>query len=78
MNEYDSTPYLTNEVEENVIDLDEVPQLPGLCSECLGSGYKIRRKDGIFGVLFTSTSEDSEGKPIRRLVPCECKVQVDF
>ena len=79
MNESDSTSYLYDEgKEEVIIDADEVPQLEGLCSDCLGSGYRIRERNGILGVLFTSFSEDSEGKPIRRLVPCDCKVEVSY
>ena len=50
----------------------------GLCPSCLGSGYRIRESNGIIGVLYNSTSNDSEGKPVRRLIHCDCKVQVSY
>lgn len=65
---------------ENVIDveIEEDTPLVGVCRKCLGTGYIIQEKDGIKGMLFTSTSNDSEGRPVKRLVPCDCKVRVSY
>ena len=77
MNEEGSKPYF-EEVENDYVDAEEIPQYSGVCSKCLGSGYRITERNGVRGVLFTSTMTDSEGKPVRRLVPCDCGVEVSF
>jgi hypothetical protein len=77
MNE--SETFFAESEENEVIDAEEVSdKRPGLCPECLGSGYRIKQRDGVMGVLFTSTSTDGEGKSIRRLVRCACEVDVSY
>lgn len=79
MNESDSTTFFTEVEEDTIAETEEIPNKPeGLCSECFGSGYKIRQRGGVLGVLFTANSSDSEGKPIRRLLHCDCKVNVAY
>lgn len=78
MSEEETQSYLYDNVEENVIDAEVISEFEGVCERCLGSGYLMKERDGVLGVVFTSTMNDSEGKPVRRLVRCECKVQVDY
>ena len=62
---------------EVIIDAEEIP-FEGICQKCLGSGYAIAERNGIFGVLFTSNHTDSEGKPIKSLLRCTCGVEVSY
>lgn len=79
MSEDNSTSFFSEVEEDEIMDAEEIPdQHVGVCSDCLGSGYKIRQRNGVLGVLFTSNTSDSEGKPIRRLVPCDCRVEVSY
>lgn len=77
MTEEGSKPYF-DEVDGEVIEAEEIPQYEGVCERCLGSGYVIRERNGVMGVLYTSTMTDSEGKPVKRLVPCDCQVEVTY
>lgn len=67
-----------DESEENIIDAEEIPPLDGICPKCLGSDFVIYERNGVQGVLFTAQNIDSEGKPIKTLVHCDCKVKVDY
>jgi hypothetical protein len=64
--------------EKDYVDAEEIPQFQGICEKCLGSSYRITERNGVMGVLFTSDTTDSEGKPIRRLIPCDCGVEVTY
>lgn len=58
------------EEDEQILDAEEIPTQPGVCSMCYGSKYKMREVNGVVGVLYTVTGEDSEGKPKKRLLAC--------
>jgi hypothetical protein len=79
MNEQNAESYLNiGEVDGEVIEAEEPPKSEGDCAKCYGSGYVIAERNGVIGVVFTSTNTDSEGKPIRKLVPCVCEVDVSY
>lgn len=50
----------------------------GVCSRCMGTGYIIEVRNGLIGVLYTSTYEDEEGQDVKRLMVCDCKISVDY
>jgi hypothetical protein len=77
MNEGDSKSYFDEIDAEIIEEAEEVPE-SGMCTKCFGSGYVITERNGVVGVVFTSTQTDSEGKPIRKLVPCGCDVEVTY
>lgn len=64
--------------EENIIDAEEIPKYEGVCSRCLGSDFVITERNGVMGVVFSSFNTDSEGVPIKVLVPCDCGVEVNY
>jgi hypothetical protein len=64
--------------DENIIDIEEIPQEEGLCPKCLGSHFRIQTRNGVTGVLYSAKAQDSEGRPIKRLVHCDCNVTVTY
>lgn len=53
-------------------------QKEGICPKCLGTHFMIAERNGALGAVYVSTSQDSTGKPIKRLLTCECSINVDF
>ena len=66
--EFDS--YFNTEEEQ---EGDEIPK-SGICSKCLGTKYMIVHRDGSIGALYTTTHQDSNGKPQKRLLLCDCSI----
>ncbi len=64
--------------EDNVIDAEVIPQFNGICPKCFGSKFLMTKRNGFMGVLYTSENSDSEGKPIKRLMSCDCTVTTTY
>ena len=78
MTEYESGVESLFEETESTAEEEQAIPASGLCSKCMGSGYQITKRNGVLGVLFTTTANDSEGKPVKRLLRCDCKIQVSY
>lgn len=62
--------YLLENENETAPDEDKPSFLDGICSRCLDSGFVHDVKNGVLGVCYTTLSEDSTGKPIKKLMVC--------
>ena len=70
-----------NVIDGEIVEVTDIalkPKLTGVCSKCLGSKYLMTERNGMMGVLYTSENEDSEGKPIKRLLSCNCSVTTTY
>lgn len=70
--------YLFTDREEVINEVPAIESVDGICSKCLDTGYIMTNRSGLLGVLYSSTFEDAEGKPVKRLVHCECRISTDY
>lgn len=63
---------------ETIIDVEEDEGKPfSVCSNCLGTGYKMTERNGVLGVLYTTIGE-TEGKPKKQIIFCNCKSKAAY
>lgn len=60
---------VTVEAEEVV---EKPAALEGICPRCLDTGFINTVKDGVLGLAYEVSGEDSVGQPIKRLKRCNC------
>lgn len=60
------------EVIEVKMDESDKPFMEGICPKCLDTGFIHTVKDGILGLAFQVSGQDSVGQPIKRLLVCGC------
>lgn len=60
------------------VDAEAIPQFEGICPKCFGSKFLMTERNGFMGVLYTSENNDSEGKPIKRLMSCDCTIKTTY
>lgn len=69
---------MEEQTQPEFVDAEVIPQFEGICPKCLGSKYLMTERNGVMGVLYTSDNQDSEGKPIKRLLSCDCTVETTY
>lgn len=64
--------YIEAETEE------DKRSLVGACHKCFNTSFVVEERNGVLGVVFTSTSNDSMGKPIRQLQVCGHGLKLNY